>query len=101
MITQLMTLAKDIDPVRKTLEMIKISADYNQNLKNLKKANKDQLKNTFAYLTNSTLESSNVTKYKLDGLRHAIMTILHTLIPQECNLCLDDKIYLNSLQNVS
>ena len=84
MLTFLMTEVKDNQNITKTLGLIKPTVTYEQNVKNLTKA-KIELRITFAYLMGMDPKNPEVTKWKVDGLRQAVMATLMRLMPKVCN----------------
>ena len=61
---------------------------YEQNLKNLAKANKDELRFTLGYLLGMETDDVRVNKYKVEGCRQAIMiTLLFSICHQPCPFC--------------
>ena len=57
---KLMTMAKDLPAVFKTLNLVKVMATYEQNTKNLTASNKDELKKTYGFLLGSDCNDPRV-----------------------------------------
>ena len=70
--------------ITKTIGLLKTTVTYEQNLKNLAKANKDELRFTLGYLLGVDTDDTRVNKYKVEGCRQAIMITLLRLMPKTC-----------------
>ena len=92
-ISMYLTLAKNSPNgthIIKTLSLIKHSVTYNQNVKNLHKAGKEDLQKTLAFLMACDEKDMNITQWQVDGLRLVLMETLLKLMPVICKEC-DDK----------
>ena len=94
MLTSLKTNARNEPQVLKTLGMVKTHVSYEQNVKNLTGANKEDLRKTLGFLIGSSnMDDVRVSKYKVEGLRLAVMTTLVNLMPKFCEDCEDENPY--------
>ena len=78
----------------KTLSLIKHSVTYNQNLKNLTKDGQKDLRKTMGFLLACDENDDVITKYKVEGLRIAVMETLLKLMPVHCLKCKDEEPFM-------
>ena len=62
MLMKIMTYGKNCQATVKTLSLIKTSVTFEQNLKNLSAATKDELKKTYSFLLGTNENDDRVTK---------------------------------------
>ena len=80
MLSLLMTFAQNCASTMKTLSLIKMTAYFEQNVKNMEACNRNELKKSYAFLLGCEEQDSRVSKYKVEGLRLAIMLTLLKLM---------------------
>ena len=96
MISALQTNTRNTPGITKMLSMIKIDVTFEQHTKNLTKAKKPDLVETYAYLIGAGAEDSKVSMLKVEGLRLAIMATLMRLRPEFCTESRnDDPFHMN------
>ena len=69
MLAKLLTMAKNQPAVYRTLNLIKTTASYEQNTKNLADSGKEDLKMTYGFLLGTHNKDPRVLIFKVDGLR--------------------------------
>ena len=100
MLTYFMTCANNStnkDHIIKSLSLIKHSVSFEQNLKNLTKASKEDLKKTLGFLMNESENSDFITQYKVEGMRIVLLELLIKLMPKFCKLCKNEEPYFQSI----
>ena len=86
MIVALATLNKD-NPIGKTINAVKTSDSFNQNMKNLGGIQKDNLRMTYAYLAGLDKNDNNLLSLKVEGLKIMVLHHLKLVMPQDCLDC--------------